>query len=37
MPTDPDAEPAPAVVLCPDGHDNPAGARFCSRCGVPLP
>jgi S1-C subfamily serine protease len=24
------------VVLCPDGHENPAGARFCSTCGVTL-
>jgi serine protease Do len=23
-------------VLCPDGHENPAGARFCSTCGVTL-
>jgi serine protease Do len=24
------------TVLCPDGHDNPAGAHFCATCGVSL-
>jgi hypothetical protein len=25
-------------MICPRcGHDNPAGARFCSSCGAPLP
>ena len=25
------------VVTCSQGHQNPDGARFCSRCGLPLP
>jgi hypothetical protein len=24
------------IVLCPDGHDNTTGARFCGTCGVSL-
>ena len=24
----------PAAVRCPDGHENPAGQKFCGSCGV---
>ena|SRR5947207_154630 len=24
-------------MLCPNGHDNPAEARFCATCGVAIP
>jgi SAP domain len=24
------------MVVCPDGHDNVAGGRFCQTCGVPM-
>lgn len=33
----PDQRPtAPAGAVCPCGNRNPAGARFCTKCGQPL-
>lgn len=34
----PDAEPESIEAVCPNcGTHNPAGAKFCNHCGVPLP
>jgi hypothetical protein len=32
---DPDRS-APATIVCPNGHRNPAGAAFCGACGEML-
>ncbi len=30
------APDAPDILICPEGHHNPAGFEFCGECGAPL-
>ncbi len=37
VPAEPAASKAEAAeVICPNGHKNPAGARFCTTCGAQI-